>query len=425
MATKVWSGGAPATVQVSTITPSALSSAASVINVKLTDYAGKTHSLSYTTVSTNLQMATSGIASTATDASTGGAAGVGWRLVAATSSAAAATLAAATAGQPFTLAASIASGPASTQTAVAVANVGPNIFSTAENWVGDAAPVAGDSVIIPAEATDDIYGEDFTGTKLNDVSIDNGCGIDIGAKNKYLQLDLWNSPTRGDVVTYGDGTIYLDVDEVGTFDIRRAGANTPSEGDYALSIQGVCSTNATAGVFHVRPGSGNSVSLAGHAGEVMELNSLTVYSGTVLAGGSVTAGDGSAAVPANVKGGNVLFKSAATVLTQTGGVITREGSAAMARLEAEGGALSENSSGTVNSVNVYARGTVDATNNTAGVTHSEVDLWPGATYLDPYQKVTQTDGVNLRKGGLRSSPHAKAVSLDLGTDIKLTRAAVS
>ena len=244
--------------------------------------------------------------------------------------------------------------------------------------------------------------------------------IDFASITKYLQLDLFtpSTATRGDFISYGDGDIYLDMDEVGTYDVRGAGSADPTNGEYALNLTGTASTNASTGVMYLRPGQGNSVSVAGNAGESMEVNSITVYSGTVSIGGSVTTGDGASAVPVTAKGGAVTQKSSGTTFTLTGGSATREGSGTLAKLDIEGGVFYDNGSGTINSTNIYATGRMDMSQNTAGVTHSQVDIWKNSAYLDPHKKATRTNGLDLNKCKLSE------VTVDLGTDFKITTGSV-
>lgn len=418
MSTKVFSGGAAAIQQVSTITPSALSSAITVISIKLTDHTGLTHSISVAPASTSVAAAVDSIVSTAAQAKTGAA--DAWDRVTVTDSTTAATVTADTAGQPFTVLASIESGPGSTATSTAIGNAGPNIFSQAENWVNDIAPADGDIIIIPANASDDIFGEDTTGMQFQGFTPEDGCGINIGHLNKYLQIDMKNDGTYYNVVTYGTGDIFLDVDNYHLIDIRKAGGGSPDNGNYACNIIGTHDADETGGrgTIYVRPGGQRSVSLGGNANESLKANKIQVWNGQCLIGDSVSASTTTTALPIEISGGYTILKSAATTITKTAGRLTVEGTGAIATLDERNGLTRYNGSGPLTNCNIYGSGVVDATENTTGATFTNIDMWPGAGFLDPHKQITQTNGVNLNKCGLAQ------VTLDLGSDITVTRTTI-
>ena len=133
--TRVWSGGAATAAQVLTETPSALSTV-DIIYITLADHEGKTGTISHSVGSTAVATAVTALTAAAVAAKAGGA--DAWKDVTATDSTTTMVITADTAGNPFTRTASITGAGGSTSaSAVLTANAGPNIFSTAQNWVGD------------------------------------------------------------------------------------------------------------------------------------------------------------------------------------------------------------------------------------------------------------------------------------------------
>jgi len=422
MATKVWSGGAPTTAQVGKVTPAGTPTENDVFTVTLTDHEGKTHSITFTsTASKSLAETVAGLVAAGVAAKAGGA--DAWSAVTCADSASAfMTITADTAGNPFTQSSSV-SGTATVADATTTANTGPNIFSAAENWVGDIAPVADtDVVIIPATATDAIYGEDMSSSSYLGFTVEDGCPIAIGSPNKLLSIDL-KETSYYNATLGGIGICYLSISNYHSIDIINAGVGTPSAGEYATNITGLHDAALVSGrgTIYVRPGADGSVSLAGNANETLEANTINIRSGTVLMGANITDYGGSTAIPINIDGGDTTIRCLSTMLTKTAGTLTREGSTAIVIFNELGGTTYDNSSGLVGTMNIGGGGTVDASNNTVGVTYTNINMWAGAGLKDPHKMITMsTNGVNLNRCGLPGSAGAKVAVLDLGTNLTVT-----
>jgi len=418
-ATIIWSGGAAAVAETHTVTP-ANPNTSDVYFIKLEDWQGLTHSISFTVAATETVAAvTEGLTAAAAAAKTGGA--DAWSGVIVADDTTHITIVSDTAGNGFTVTTSVtdgAGGTAPTLTdATTTANAGPNLFGAAENFVGDTLYAAGDNVIIPSGATDDIYGMDASATKLKSFTIEEGCNINIGSLNKKLQLDMTYSATAYPVVTYGTGSLFLDIDNYSYIDIRDAGSGNPAAGTYALNLVGT--TASAEGAIYVRAGAGNSISLAGNAGETLEAESVSVWSGVVQIG-TVVDNAASTLPLVTIEGGVASLKSAAHTVNANGGTLTRSGVSAIdTALNVDGGTVIDNGSGTILLVNIFGKGTINARANAVGVSYTACELWSGASILDSFKKITFTDGINLNRCSLSD------VTLDLGTNLKITRAPVS
>ena len=417
MSELVFSGGNANVAQVGRVTPGGSATNADVTTVTLTDHEGKVHAISYTSDASPSDAETvAGLVAAAAVAKTGDA--DAWKDVTCADATTYMSITADTAGNPFT-ASSAVSGTATVADATSTSNAGPCIFSAAENWVGNVAPVDGDSIVIPASVTTNIYGEDVTAAQYVGFTIEEGYSGNIGAMNKPLQIDLEDDSTDYPLVSYGTGDIFLDVDNYSYIDIRDAGSADPSSGEYGFNLRGVLSSTS-AGVIYVRCPRGRSVSLGGNPGETLEAESVTVWSGTVLFGDGVVDKAAAAFPLLTVEGGSVTLKSPCKTVNVKKGSFTREGASAIATaLNVEGGVVYDNATGTILLVNIYGAGRLDATRNVAGATYTAVEMWESAAFIDPYKKITLTDGINLNKRG------TKAPGLELGTDLKITRAAVS
>lgn len=421
MSVKVWSGGAAAIAQVDKVTP-ATATDADITSIKIEDHEGLTHTFTYTTTATDtVATICDGLVAAALVAKTGSA--DGWKDVTVADVTTHITITADTAGDPFTITSSVSGTGTATRAAV-TANAGPNIFGAAENWVGDALPVtATDSVLIPAWATDDIYGADFTSVELFGFTIEAGCDINIGHINKPLQIDLEKtaaSTTSYPLVSYGTGDIFLDVDNFLLADIRDAGTGSPENGEYAFNLSGTL-TPTSAGKVYVRCGAGKSVSLAANPNEVLEAESIDVWSGTVAIGSGVI-DKGTSTLPVLVvEEGKVTLESPCLVVTAKVGTLTLKGATAITTLNVLGGTVYRSNSGIITNVNVYGGGIYDATENTTTATDSNVNTWADSTYLDPHEQITRTNSVILNKCGLPGGAGATMAKLDLGTDITIAK----
>uniref|UniRef100_A0A6M3LAY0 Uncharacterized protein n=1 Tax=viral metagenome TaxID=1070528 RepID=A0A6M3LAY0_9ZZZZ len=366
MAAIVWKGGATAVAQVNTEQP-ALMDIADTFTIVLTDYQGFSDSITYTAAAATAKDVVEGLMALAVAAKAAGA--YGWKDVTCTENDVLLTITADTAGQPFYVTASSVGGTLTDASVTACA--GNNIATQNENWVGGTAPADGDSIVIPADAAYDIYGADMTDKEIVGFTIEEGCTIDIGARNKPLALDLTYSAAAYDANLAGIGTQFLNLTNTDAVNITESGS-APGDGQYSKNLRGdaVSVTVACA--------DGESVGIAGGSGEAMTITTLTINSGDVTIAAAV------APTTINVNGGTVFYHS----------------------------------TGTATTVNIGPSGTVDKRNTLNTCTFTNVNMFAGAKLYDPYKTITLTNGVDLEQCGIED------VTLELGKHITVTPSAV-
>jgi len=408
MAEKIWSGDAAAIAQVATVTPANLE-VADIFTVKITDHLGNTDLVSFTATAATVANVVTGLQ---TIMAARKVAGNPWYLVTCTDDTTLITITADTAGDPFTLATTATDGGvADTQTLTAAnttACSGPGIFSLAENWVGGVAPVADtDTVKIPATATGTIYGEDLSATSLLGFAIEKGCAVNIGAPNKYLQLDLLYSTTHYEANLAGTGTVYLLVGEYDKINITEAGT---------MYLQGLLAAATTpTGEIAVNCTTGQTVNFAALAGETMEVNDFKISGGIVNIGSGVKEMDGSTAPDLYMYSGTVTTKCALGAVTKDGGTWTHSSGTVTSAIN-NAGTVNYNSSGTL--TNGYGSGIWDFSGDLRAKTVSNMEVTKGATVKDPNQIVTWTAGIDLYRCKIAD------VTLDLGTHFTVSRSSI-
>jgi len=303
-------------------------------------------------------------------------------------------------------------------TRVWTGEAGDGVWKTAANWVNDTAPGSGDTAAIPPDASEDIIGSTAgnSGNYENVIDIfkvEEGADINIGTRSNSttdpLKLDF-SSETNAEVILAGIGTMYLMLKEAKKIIVKKAGT-APGTGQYATHILTESSTNDTE-VF-IDAESNESIGIAPFAGETAEVESITINGGDLTIGDSVTQKDGTSAFDLTINDGTVINSSALDTAEQNGGTFThKEGT--VATLKIYGGTCYYNSDGTITSCTVGAGGVLDFSQNTQGTTVTNIELYKGATVLDPYKVVTFTNGIDLHNCSLED------VTLDVGKDVKIT-----
>lgn len=117
---------------------------------------------------------------------------------------------------------------------------------------------------------------------------------------------------------------------------------------------------------------------------------------------------GSTITTLTVRGGDVTLGAAVTTLTQSGGEITRIGTGAIATHKVTGGRFIDRGTGTITASEVSVSGIFDRSQDVRAVTCTTMQLYAGATLLDPHGVITFTNPLQLVECGLED------VTLDLG-----------
>lgn len=112
-------------------------------------------------------------------------------------------------------------------------------YTDAGNWVGGAAPSSGDTVIILADAVNDITGSDQSATLLVSFIIQDGCSINIGSSGAYLQIACDKFANKGQCpqawIALRDGNGAANVTQVDVHD-GYATSSPTTEGLHLKSI---------------------------------------------------------------------------------------------------------------------------------------------------------------------------------------------
>jgi len=253
-----WEGGAPAIAQVIDFTPANVE-VGDVFTITLRDDADDSYQITFTATATTVANVVTGLYDAAVIAT---AAGHGpWGSVTAADNTTKLTITADTAGTPFWYTTTaVDGGGADTQTltaSVATASSGPNDYNVAANYSGGAVPGTADNLRIPKWATDGIlYGldGDYAGTEhlLKSFTMDDGCSIAIGNKEKSLYLDI----DAGGMKLAGTGQIFIKVKEDPGATVRITEAGATAGGSPGCNLVGVIDQSIS-----IKIASGQSVGL--------------------------------------------------------------------------------------------------------------------------------------------------------------------
>ncbi len=256
---------------------------------------------------------------------------------------------------------------------------------TAANWEGAAAPVSTDNMTFPAFAADsgspgaNIIGQDFSAVLLEDTTVEEGCFLNFGSRDTYLELDT-------DQLYYnGDGYLFLDIEnaeELWFLNGRAAGSG------FSFGANIMASTvNA---LTFIDIGSGNSLGLCALAGDTGEFTAIAIQSGEVTLGKDLTT------TTVTVDGGTVISHCASAEMTITKGTVTHLNNA-ITTLNINGGRIYYNSDNAPTAVNLYG-GVLDLSQDSRALTIGTINLWKGGKIYDPSNKLTITT-LNRKVGG--------------------------
>lgn len=444
MATKYWKGAAVAIVQKDTITIANTWATSDTATVTIN---GKDLTLTVGTDTTTANVATAlkeminGDTQTGTGdhtfSQTGNNVGEFARLTASVSGSVV-TVAADDAGVPFTMTASESTGGDGTATrAASVANAGPHVLSTVDNWSGDAVPADGDDLIFDGGSTSDVL-YDLGGLAIQPatITITSDFTGKIGLpKTNTDEADLPYDEYRADYLTFandtgtatttltvGDGNgqgsqrIKINFADCDTVTANIYGTSTRLEsGTPVILLYGTVSTN----VLNVYRG---DVGFSFYEGETGHLATLRVgYIDNQLGDSAVVIGNdcdlGDATI--SMSGGTLVTNSAngtGTVSIFGGEFTARAG--AHASITVDEGSCFYRSTGILTTLAVGNGGTADFSRDNSTRTVTNASMIAGGTILDPFKTVTWSNGIDLTRSQIAD------VTLDLGPHITITPSAI-
>jgi hypothetical protein len=404
MATKTYTGGGTAVAQVDHATPANVE-IGDVFTMTLTDHNGNEKSLSFTATAATVQNVVEGL-QTLADAETVAP----WSQVTVTEDDTKLIVTAVTAGIPFTLTCTESDGGGtddqtftrSSSTAVA----GPSIFDDGDNW-GGSVPAAGDDIVIPSDLSVGIYGGDYTSTAYATLRIEEGYEGDIGADGRPLQIDLNGAAYTGTAELAGTGEQWIYLDDCNLCSVVESGS-ADAAGEAAMNISGIDIDK-----LHILQSSQGSVSVAGYGGSVSEVSEIQIAGGALMIADDVVQIDGSSDITTlTVTGGSVDCRSDVATLTMHGGSVEYRAENATT-VKCWSGRLYWLTDAAITSLYVGG-GTMDASRSFEGFTVTNAYVYRQGTVLDPYERVTWSNGLALTGCALAD------VTLQLGTDVTIT-----
>lgn len=338
--------------------------------------------------------------------------------ITATDSATHVTLTADTAGYPF-VNTSAATGAATLVTATTTASAGPNDWSTADNWSGDAVPVSTDDVQIENSSVSILYGLGQSAVTLTSLNIAQTFTGTIGlpernsngyAEYRYTDGYLAVSATTTNIGRgggTGSGRIKINFGSVATT-LGVYGSGSPTE----VGLESLLIKGTGANVVNVFAGSVGLGVLSQLTTETTTITTLRMLGGSVRTGGACTI------TTKDQAGGTLDTWFTVTTCNMTGGTHNHY-SSTMSTIQVNGGTINWYSSANPTSIIVNNGGTVDFSGDVRTITVTTANIYAGATIRDPYARVTWTNGIDLEECRLPE------VTLDLGKDRKLTPAATT
>lgn len=317
------------------------------------------------------------------------------------------TLTADVAGRPFTTTSSVSGGTGTIgSVTTTTANAGPNDWSTAANWSGNAAPVDNDTVYIEDNAIPILYGLSQTSIDLTALHIAASYTGQIGLpkwnqggyaeyRTEYLTLGTVTTLKIGYGPGQGSGRIKINTGSNACTCVVEKTALTVEPGVPSLCWKGVHASNdftvhsgyvgisffgldaATLPTLRLgRTGTANVICGAGAT-----LTTITQLAGTLEVRSNVTT--------LNVYGGVCTLQAAMTVTTLTVGVLDPK--------NATQSTIFYNSSGTCTTANIRKGGTLDFTQDPRSKTVTTANLFAGGTIND-YGKVAAITTLNYGGG---------------------------
>lgn len=319
------------------------------------------------------------------------------------------------AGTPFTVTGSATGGITATVTLVTAAS-GPNHFTTAQNWVGGVAPVAGDDLLFADTDQSLLYALEDVSNNYGNITIDSSfvgaIGLPPTNSNGYQEyrprfLKLGDG-TSAFAVTIGLGTgrqperVLIDANNASvTAAIYGTGSNS-ADSDYPVVIKNPDNAsviNLYAGRLQVDADS------SGACSAVRVTPSGQSQDASLLLGANIAAGD------VLLAGGAVELRGSATTLVASDGATVEAmlGFTCPTITVASGAELRwRSTAGIATRLTVQHGGRVDFSGQGGSKTVAACDLYATGSISDPLAVVTWTAGIAIKGCTIGD------VTLDLG-----------
>lgn len=244
------------------------------------------------------------------------------------------------------------------------------------------SPNANDNVYFRGSAS--ISGGDFSNIELDDVIFEPGFSGTVGDALDPLKLDMGNANS---LEVNASGTIYLGIGSAAVSPIiHRTGS----------------ASNGQAGLYLVDCSALNDLFIRGGTTKLINssVDDAYVRSGATLIGDS----DTTSTADIHNDGGTVIWDGTGVDLFNSAGTSTVNGTDAWATIEAAGGTVNYNSSGTVTAANAVNTGTIDFTQSSIGQTVTTPKIeGTGKIIRNPsnttFTNVDMGDGPRVIKGG--------------------------
>ncbi len=393
MATKLFVGGAPAVAQINTETPANVE-VDDEFYIRLENHAGENHEIGFVATAATVANVVTGLQAAAAAAKAAGTAP--WDQVTATDDTTHMTIKGDTAGEPFFVSTrTVEAGGNDTQTLVdanTTAVAGPKIFNTPENWDGGAFFADADDMVIRADVSTAIYGDDYTANKINSLVSEEGFSQAVGSWAHPLQLDC-TGKTDMTITWWGTGPSYLDIDGVTDWYINDCGTSADT-GLYDLNIVGLECTQ-----LHFQPENSSArCALAGRVGEVFAVDDVFQSGGVLKIGDGVVQTDASSAIDSyTITSGECDAELSAGITAAynqgDGGTLRYRGGAIPTMYAWRG--TTQYSANTNISTKLHAGSgaTVEFGGSKEAITVTACDAYSDCTISDPDGRVTWTNGI--------------------------------
>jgi len=331
------------------------------------------------------------------------------------------TLTADVPGKPFTVTVATTEtggGAADSQTfskASTIASSGPNDWSTAANWSGGVLPASGDTVVLENSKSDILYGLDQHAVTLASLIVSQTFLATVGLprtnsggyveyRPQYLQIGA-TLCTIGNGSGQGSGRIKLDFYSIQTACTILNAGSAAETGVPSILLKGTHASN----VLNLIKG---IVGIAFFAGETATLATVNVgYFSNINGDSNLAMSSGVTLTTIKQSGGSIFAASNITTLTQYAGLLTLQGSATIGTATLEG-TLYDQSTGTFTTLTVL--GKYDRRQSMAAKTCTNVTLYKGSEWHDPFHTVTCTNGIIL------SECVPEDVTLDIAPNLTVT-----
>jgi len=298
----------------------------------------------------------------------------------------------------------------------------PFHFDADDNWSSGTAPTTGDDVYFESSDDDCLYGLDQSAVTLTSLHIASSYTGDIGLKNRnedyyeYRDTMLAIGATNvyvGEGEGTGSGRVKLDFGAIQTTVLVR---NTGVAEDEAIGALVVAGTHAS-NVLRVLRG---SVGVATNEPEQLSTFATIDESwidaqdtdAEIIVGSDVTL------TTVTQSGGSFDCRSNITTYTNRGGTGTIAGSATVATLDASGGTVYYESSGTLSQGYARAGATVSFDRDLRSRTVTDLTVFAGSTVSDRSRTVTWTNPIKVSGCSLQD------LDLELGTNISVAVASL-